>query len=422
MKRLLLFELLLLILATTFESDSPPGWFQQIIPRTDVTIQDIFFLDSLNGYTVTRKNTNDSSFIFKTTDGGSNWSTSLGENIYLTSLQFTDNNTGYSVGSAPGGIIKKTTNSGLNWFTVNILAAYPLTDLNFINNNTGWVCSDDPISGGIFKTTDGGFNWQPQLGAGFLIRKMFFINNDTGWAGSNEPNGRLYRTTNSGVNWNLQYTINGPFESIFFINGNNGWIRAGTTNSIQYTTDGGFNWTNAQGGIITGYDTKFINDSIGYSGTFSSFKICKSTDGGKTWGYQNTPILSANLVAILKADTSNAWAGQIMHTEDGGGLINYTGIQQISDEVPNGYELYQNYPNPFNPTTNIKYQIVNSSFVRLVVFDVQGKEITALVNEVQKPGTYLADWNAAGYSSGVYFYSLIIEGKLTDTKRMVLVK
>jgi hypothetical protein len=97
------------------------------------------------------------------------------------------------------------------------------------------------------------------------------------------------------------------------------------------------------------------------------------------------------------------------------------GIKPISSEIPESFKLYQNYPNPFNPVTNIKFQIAKSSNVKLIVFDISGKEATTLVNEYLQPGTYEADWDAEKYASGVYFYRFITDN-FSDTRKMILVK
>jgi subtilisin-like proprotein convertase family protein len=97
------------------------------------------------------------------------------------------------------------------------------------------------------------------------------------------------------------------------------------------------------------------------------------------------------------------------------------GIQQVSNEVPKQYSLGQNYPNPFNPTTNIKFSIPKSGNVTLKVYDILGKQVAELVNEYKTAGSYIADFNAAHLSSGVYFYRLETEG-LIETKKMLLVK
>lgn len=102
----------------------------------------------------------------------------------------------------------------------------------------------------------------------------------------------------------------------------------------------------------------------------------------------------------------------------GGFLI---GLEQISSNVPNEFFLLQNYPNPFNPTANIKYQIAKSGFVKLIIYDVTGREVQTLVNEKQNAGTYEIDFDGSSYSSGVYFYKLESEN-FSETKRMMLLK
>ncbi len=99
----------------------------------------------------------------------------------------------------------------------------------------------------------------------------------------------------------------------------------------------------------------------------------------------------------------------------------FTGIQPVSNEIPNQYSLSQNYPNPFNPATNIKFQIPKAGFVNLIVYDALGREVSTLVNEQLNPGTYGIDWNASNYPSGVYYYKLIA-GRFSETKKMILMK
>jgi hypothetical protein len=95
------------------------------------------------------------------------------------------------------------------------------------------------------------------------------------------------------------------------------------------------------------------------------------------------------------------------------------GIQTL--EIPNYYFLNQNYPNPFNPITNIKFGIPESGNVRLVVYDILGREVMALMNEEKNPGTYEVKFDASQLASGIYFYSLYtLRG--VETKRMLLVK
>jgi len=97
------------------------------------------------------------------------------------------------------------------------------------------------------------------------------------------------------------------------------------------------------------------------------------------------------------------------------------GIQPISNEIPEEYNLFQNYPNPFNPNSKIKFQISKLSDVKLNVFDIRGREIIILVNEVLKPGTYEAEISGENYPSGIYFYRLQTE-KYNQTLKMSLIK
>lgn len=150
----------------------------------------------------------------------------------------------------------------------------------------------------------------------------------------------------------------------------------------------------------------------------------KTTDGGYNWFNQTVP--SGNYYSIQFTDTSIGWTGgsKLLHTTDGGGPP--VGITPISNEVPSEFKLYQNYPNPFNPSTNIKYQIVNNKYVKIVVYDVIGKEIITLVNGKHSAtggaGTYEVDFDGSNLPSGVYFYSLIVDGIIKDTKKMILLK
>ncbi|NOX65766.1 MAG: T9SS type A sorting domain-containing protein [Chlorobi bacterium] len=103
-----------------------------------------------------------------------------------------------------------------------------------------------------------------------------------------------------------------------------------------------------------------------------------------------------------------------------------TDIETAQNAFPEKYELFQNYPNPFNPNTTIKYSIPNVGrghvpFVRLIVYDILGREVTTLVNKQQKPGYYEVNWDASNHPSGVYFYNLSA-GSYVKTMKMVLLR
>jgi hypothetical protein len=92
-----------------------------------------------------------------------------------------------------------------------------------------------------------------------------------------------------------------------------------------------------------------------------------------------------------------------------------------SQGFPLTFELLQNYPNPFNPTTVLSWQVPVVSNVKLAVYDILGREVATIVNEVRSPGSYKVTWNAAGLASGVYLYRLTA-GSFTETKKMILLR
>ena len=107
-------------------------------------------------------------------------------------------------------------------------------------------------------------------------------------------------------------------------------------------------------------------------------------------------------------------------------LDSTVGVDPISSNIPEKFSLYQNYPNPFNPNTTIRYDIVNSTHVSLFVYDITGKLVRTIVNEVQATGERAIVWdgrndNGETMGSGIYFYELTA-GELKETKKMILVK
>jgi hypothetical protein len=97
------------------------------------------------------------------------------------------------------------------------------------------------------------------------------------------------------------------------------------------------------------------------------------------------------------------------------------GTPNINTQVPDNYSLSQNYPNPFNPATKISYDIPKAGIVKLVVFDILGREVRTLVNDFKQAGSFTVEFNASELSSGAYFYR-IEAGDFTATKKMLLVK
>jgi hypothetical protein len=129
-------------------------------------------------------------------------------------------------------------------------------------------------------------------------------------------------------------------------------------------------------------------------------------------------------------DGNNNLAEELYQTWDGSAWVNvlkysytYAPVTTVNEDLSsvNSYSLSNNYPNPFNPTTKISYHISQSDFVSLKVYDVLGNEIATLVDEYKPGGNFEVEFNAAGLSSGVYFYTLHA-GSFTQTKKLILMK
>jgi hypothetical protein len=105
--------------------------------------------------------------------------------------------------------------------------------------------------------------------------------------------------------------------------------------------------------------------------------------------------------------------------------LNLTGTNtSVNDKnfIPAKFSLDQNYPNPFNPSTKIKYDLPENSFVSLKVYNIIGKEVASLVNSVVPAGSHEVVFDATGLNSGIYFYTLKTGNNFVQTRKMILMK
>jgi hypothetical protein len=102
------------------------------------------------------------------------------------------------------------------------------------------------------------------------------------------------------------------------------------------------------------------------------------------------------------------------------GRCNYSQILTVKFDVPAHYSLSQNYPNPFNPVTTIKYTVPQNGQVTIKLYDITGREVKTLVNEVKTTGTYELKMNAQNLASGVYFYKMTAKDFVSVKKMSIL--
>ncbi len=96
-------------------------------------------------------------------------------------------------------------------------------------------------------------------------------------------------------------------------------------------------------------------------------------------------------------------------------------VEQTTPPIPEKLLLYDNFPNPFNPSTTIRYQIPQDGHISLKVYDMLGREVAHLVNEVKRAGEYTASFDGSKLSSGVYIYKLV-GNNVNLSKKMILMK
>jgi len=198
----------------------------------------------------------------------------------------------------------------------------------------------------------------------------------------------VQRTTNSGSDFPFSIAVDNASSHVFVTGSSVGSGTGYDYLTISYSFGGAFNWEKRENSSSSGND-------------YASGIAVQDTDRIYVTGSAN---FSGTGIAFytLRYSTFNA-------------------IEPISTIIPQSFQLKQNYPNPFNPVTNIRFDVPRSSFVKVSVFDVMGREVENLVNEQLMAGEYLVKWDAVKYSSGIYFYSIATDG-YQSTKKMILTK
>ena len=187
-----------------------------------------------------------------------------------------------------------------------------------------------------------------------------------------------------------------------------------------------------------GLSTSVVNGKIyaigGWPGSTTSTIVEEYDPATDSW------VRKADMLAEKGGHTSAAVGGKIyvigggrgaFDTVDFAGNISggvqvfspeYTDPTAVENVTPSELTLSPNYPNPFNPTTTITYNLDQPGMVNLVIYDLLGRKVETLVDEIKTPGNYAVTWNAEGFASGVYFYRLDVGDSKVLTQKMMLVK
>jgi photosystem II stability/assembly factor-like uncharacterized protein len=358
--------------------------------------------------------------VVKTIDGGLTWFSSQVDSKNLTDIYFIDNNTGFTVGYN-GGIFK-TLNGGTTWIP---FAGYyqNMTGVFFADANTGYICGNNQNGGGtiLLKTTNTGNVWIPASYSFHSIDNLFFLNANKGFLVGmlTQNNPAIWKTTNGGSSWEAKFTGFGAKPSqIYFYNSNVGVVVAGN-GLIFRTINGGENWIQDNSGTTQSlFGTCITNNGIGYASGFGGTLLKSSSFNYIYCGNGTHKVYICHNGHTICVDT-NAIQAHLNHG-DYLGMCNENLVPE-NGENQNTVKLFNNYPNPFNPSTIIRFYLPTESNAKLSIYDLTGKEIMRLVDNVLPAGEHEFVWNAADYASGIYYYKL----EASDIKvinKMVLMK
>lgn len=341
-----------------------------------------------------------------------------------------------SMGSSGGRVIVST-DYGTTWTNsinpINLTSYGMPLEVDPNNPNTVYLAPDNAP---LRVSTNWGSTWTLLSGgeAGGIFRSpcdviIQFENPNTiivGDGTTGSGSGKVWKSVNGGLNWTLINTVSGS-EIPMMSN------TSQDVNLIYHTT-----WSSGSFWKSNNMGTSYTN--LNQSGSLWATDIAKDDPTAVTYDqYGTNTYLSLDNGATFTqyAATSSPAAGVVFMDkatilyQHGSGVCklnityNVTPVVsngQVSSEVPAAFGLQQNYPNPFNPTTQIKYDIAKASYVAIKVFDVLGNEVATVFNGNLAAGKYSADFNASNLATGIYFYSLSVDGQKIDTKKMILVK
>ena len=317
---------LIVFTSVCLELKAQSGW--QILSTGSTTyLTSVFFTDVNTGYIG-----GNNGYLAKTTNGGLNWvSQSSGISDFVRSISFANANTGFICGG--NGAIKKTTNGGLNWSSLNSGLTSTVYSVSAADSVNVFACSQTYV----LRSGDGGANWiQVNVSANSLLA-VEFRNKDTGFVAG--QGGVLYKTVNSGLNWTQvnTFTVNNIWD-LSFINGSTGWLNA-YYGTVRKTFDGGANLLPDFGYNVNFEGVHTVNKMIAYMCGLGG-AIYKTIDGGLHWVKQNS-VTGDGLNEIFMVNANTGYivtsGGNVLKTTDGGnGQTSFVKVL-----YPNGGEIFR---------------------------------------------------------------------------------
>jgi photosystem II stability/assembly factor-like uncharacterized protein len=402
--------------------------------------------------------------VFVSNDTGATWQEVNHGMTNASITVFAANDTTLFAVSYPNGLFK-TSDNGERWEpSTRGIACSHITALLM---QEGYLFAG--TERGLFHSTDLGATW---------TKSSIGISDSVVWALSSSggdlfavTDNCIYRSANKGESWEKAGAFS-KSRTLTSMLGDGTRLFATTSDSgIFVSIDKGASWSHADSGIphytpvlalgsMRAHST--TEGCILFAGT-NGGGVFRSRDNGQTWThpgslgrYFDQFVRSIKVVGrsvfvgteagtLVSSDEGDSWTdiqdglnyGVVGALAESGGYL-FAGsagdgvwrrpltevissVSQVRSELPNEFSLQQNYPNPFNPSATVRYELPKASMVRLSVYDILGREVAVLVDEMKNAGTYVVRFDGSNLASGVYFYR-IQAGGFTKARRLLLLK
>lgn len=315
-----------------------------------------------------------------------------------------------------GGNLLLATREGADFFNTDFRNYCGITSFSGLSAITQLISLDDSLATipavgtndrNQFVVLDGGSEAIPifddNVGTNFIAGFRIQKENNGGFI---YIAGRPYRFNNAAMYQDYNYMINNwlNFSTMTLQSPNGGevWV-VGETAEITWTD-------------VNVYDVKIeLSEDEGVS--WSTIVESTPNVGTYSWVVESTVSSTQCLIRITNIDDT-----LVYDMSDAVFTITIpSDIEEFENGIPTEFNLSQNYPNPFNPVTLIKYQVPEASLVSVKIYDLIGREVAVLVNEVKQTGSYQVKFNGENFASGVYFYKMVA-GDFSSVKKMNLLK
>ena len=367
--------------------------------------------------------------VYKSEDYGDTWVQLNNGLTDLNVFSLAMNSAGQIIAGTGNGSVFVTSNNGASWTRTNLNAASKVKTLAYTTSGAIFTGVEND---GIYRTLDNGNTWQRVKGT---VDIYTIAVNSSGviFAGAGVPDEGVFRSSDEGNTWikvlSTEHNVNSIAMNyagtIFAVTGNLETADNPLGDVLARSKDGGSTWDFFYSFGSSSYG--LVLNSLGHLFLGRYRVVWISTDKGESWELQSSGLELGYGILISYGINSQ---GFVYAGQEGGYIyrttVNTIGIKKLSEQVPSVFKLYQNYPNPFNPSTIIKFDIPagvkgGKSNVKIVIYDVLGKQVAVLLDEKLSTGTYEVNWDASNYPSGLYFYKLVTE-KYAVTGKMMLVK